>query len=115
MEFITQRLLQFRHMFQYTPFRHKGIIHELVLLSLGENKIDPHFLNECKHLKMISQFAVGYDNINIPEATRLGIPVGNTPEVLSDATADIAFGLMIAVSRKFFFNYKKIFLYSSNI
>ena len=79
-----------------------------VLLSLGENKIDPHFLNECKHLKMISQFAVGYDNINIPEATRLGIPVGNTPEVLSDATADIAFALMIAVSRKFFFNYKKL-------
>lgn len=79
-----------------------------ILLSLGENKIDPYFLNECKHLKMISQFAVGYDNINIPEATKLGIPVGNTPDVLSDATADIAFGLMLAVSRKFFYNYKKI-------
>jgi len=79
-----------------------------ILLSLGENKIDPYFLQECKHLKMISQFAVGYDNINIPEATRLGIPVGNTPGVLADATADIAFGLMIAVSRKFFFNHLKI-------
>ena len=79
-----------------------------ILLSLGENKIDPYFLNECKHLKMISQFAVGYDNINIPEATKLGIPIGNTPDVLSAATADIAFGLMISVSRKFFFNYKKI-------
>jgi glyoxylate reductase len=79
-----------------------------ILLSLGENNLDPHFLNECKHLKMISQFAVGYDNINIPEATKLGIPVGNTPDVLSDATADIAFGLMQAVSRKFFYNYKKI-------
>lgn len=79
-----------------------------ILLSLGENKIDPYFLNECRHLKMISQFAVGYDNIHIPEATRLGIPVGNTPDVLSEATADIAFGLMIAVSRKFFFNHKMI-------
>lgn len=79
-----------------------------ILLSLGENKIDSYFLNECKHLKMISQFAVGYDNINIPEATALGIPVGNTPGVLADATADIAFGLMIAVSRKFFFNHLKI-------
>ncbi len=79
-----------------------------ILLSLGENKIDAQFLQECQHLKMISQFAVGYDNINIAEATKLGIPVGNTPDVLSAATADIAFGLMIAVSRKFFFNYKKI-------
>jgi len=79
-----------------------------ILLSLGENKLDSDFLRENKHLKMISQFAVGYDNINIPEATRLGIPVGNTPDVLSEATADIAFGLMIAVSRKFFFNHKMI-------
>lgn len=79
-----------------------------ILLSLGENKLDSNFLRENKHLKMISQFAVGYDNINIPEATRLGIPVGNTPDVLSEATADIAFGLMISVSRKFFFNHKMI-------
>lgn len=79
-----------------------------ILLSLGENKLDAYFLQQNQHLKMISQFAVGYDNINIPEATRLGIPVGNTPDVLSEATADIAFGLMIAVSRKFFFNHKMI-------
>lgn len=94
------------------PMTQEELIHEAkqadILLSLGENKIDPHFLQECKHLKMISQFAVGYDNIHIPEATRLGIPVGNTPGVLADATADIAFGLMIAVSRKFFFNHLKI-------
>jgi glyoxylate reductase len=71
-------------------------------------KIDAAFLDECKHLEIISQFGVGYDNINIPEATKLGIPVGNTPGVLTDATADIAFGLMIAVSRKMFFMHKKI-------
>lgn len=71
-------------------------------------KIDEHFLNECKHLNIISQFGVGYDNININEATKLGIPIGNTPDVLTDATADIAFGLMIASSRKMFFMHKKI-------
>jgi glyoxylate reductase len=65
-------------------------------------KIDKFFLNQCKHLDIISQFAVGYDNIDIPEATRLGIPVGFTPDVLSEATADVAFGLMIAASRKMF-------------
>ncbi len=78
------------------------------LLCLSADKINAEFLNECKHLQVISQFAVGYDNINVPEATKLGIPVGNTPDVLSDATADIAFGLMMAVSRKFFYLHKTI-------
>jgi glyoxylate reductase len=71
-------------------------------------KIDAEFLDECSHLEIISQFGVGYDNINITEATKHGIPVGNTPGVLTDATADIAFGLMIAASRKMFFMHKKI-------
>ena len=59
-------------------------------------------------LEIISQFAAGYDNINIAEATRLGIPVGNAPDAMSDATADTAFGLMIAVSRKMFYMHKTI-------
>ena len=78
------------------------------LLCTLTAKIDAEFLNECSHLEIISQFGVGYDNINIDEATKLGIPVGNTPGVLTDATADIAFGLMIAASRKMFFMNKKI-------
>lgn len=78
------------------------------VLCLGTDKIDAFFLNECKHLDIISQFAVGYDNINVAEATKLGIPLGYAPGAMSDATADIAFGLMIAVSRKFFYNHKKI-------
>ncbi len=78
------------------------------LLSMGSDKIDKYFLNECRHLDIISQFAVGYDNIDVKEATRLKIPVGNTPGVLSDATADIAFGLMIATSRKMFYMHKSI-------
>lgn len=78
------------------------------LLSLGADKLDKTFFSQCSHLNIIAQFAVGYDNIDVPEATRLGIPVGNTPDVLSEATADVAFGLMIAVSRKMFYLHKTI-------
>ncbi|MBX2964183.1 MAG: D-glycerate dehydrogenase [Cyclobacteriaceae bacterium] len=78
------------------------------LLSLGADKLDKHFFNQCSHLDIIGQFAVGYDNIDVEAATSAGIPVSNTPDVLSEATADVAFGLMIAVSRKMFFNHKTI-------
>ena len=49
------------------------------ILTLLTDVIDADFLNACAHLDIISQFAVGYDNINIPEATKLGIAVGYTP------------------------------------
>ena len=78
------------------------------LISVGQNKIDKHFLHECSHLKTVAQMAVGYDNIDIPEATKAKMPIGNTPGVLSKATADIAFLLMLAASRKAFFMHKKI-------
>ncbi len=73
------------------------------LLSAGYNKIDAHFLQACRHLKVISLLSVGYDNVDMAEATRLGIPVGNTPGVLSKATSDVALLLMLAVSRKAFY------------
>ena len=79
-----------------------------VLLCSGPDKLDKHFLNSCSHLDMISQFAAGYDNIDVDEATRLGLPIGYTPGAMRNATADIAFGLMIATSRKMFFMHKKI-------
>ena len=78
------------------------------LVTLLTDVIDKNFLDECKHLDIISQFAVGYDNIDIAEATRLGIAIGYTPGAMSDATADVAFGLMIAASRKMFYMNKKI-------
>ena len=81
--------------------------HNALFCTLTD-KIDSQFLNECNHLEIISQFGVGFDNIDIDEATRLEIPVGNTPDVLSEATADIAFGLMIATSRKMFYLHKSI-------
>jgi glyoxylate reductase len=78
------------------------------LLSLITDKIDAEFLHLCKHLEFISQCGAGYDNIDLVTATKLGIPVANTPDAMSQATADIAFGLMIAVSRKMFYMHKSI-------
>ncbi|HNU41944.1 MAG TPA: D-glycerate dehydrogenase, partial [Cyclobacteriaceae bacterium] len=69
---------------------------------------DRSFFETCKHLEIVSQFAVGFDNIDVAAATEFKIPVCNTPDVLSEATADVAFGLMINVSRKMFYNHKLI-------
>ena len=78
------------------------------IICLSADTIDGNFLHECNHLEIISQFAAGYDNIDISTATELRIPVGNTPGAMSNATADIAFGLMIGVSRKMFYMFKTI-------
>ena len=78
------------------------------IITLGTDPINKSFLNACHQLDLISQFAVGYDNIDITEATRLGILVGNAPGAMSDATADVAFGLMITTSRKMFYMHKTI-------
>ena len=79
-----------------------------ILFSSSIYKLDADFLEQNKHLKLISQFAAGYNNIDIKKASGLGIPIANTPNAMSDATADIAFGLMLAVARKMFFMHKKI-------
>ena len=73
------------------------------LLSAGGNKIDKAFLEAVKHLKVISLHSAGYDNVDVAAATAIKMPIGNTPGVLSDATADIAFLLMLATSRKAFY------------
>lgn len=71
------------------------------LLCTSGDSIDAAFLHACSHLKIISIYAVGYDNIDIRIASQLGIPIGHTPGVLTDATAEIAFGLLVAVARNF--------------
>lgn len=81
--------------------------HQALLCTVSE-MITKEYLERCCHLDIISQFAVGYDNIDVAEATRLKIPIGFTPDVMSEATADIAFGLMIATARKMFFLHKTI-------
>ncbi|MEO6313336.1 MAG: D-glycerate dehydrogenase [Chitinophagaceae bacterium] len=78
------------------------------LLSAGAGAITAHFLHACSHLKVIALHSVGYDNVDIAAATQLRIPVGNTPGVLSKATADTAFLLMLATSRKAFYLHKRI-------
>jgi lactate dehydrogenase-like 2-hydroxyacid dehydrogenase len=78
------------------------------LISAGYNKIDASFLKASKHLKVIALHSVGFDNVDVEEATRLKIPIGNTPGVVSSATADVAFLLMLAVSRKAFFQHQRI-------
>lgn len=81
--------------------------YEAVLVS-GPVKVDRHFLESCRHLKIVSLMSVGYDNVDIEAARTLGIAVGNTPGVLSGATADTAFLLMLAASRKAFHMHKEI-------
>jgi glyoxylate reductase len=65
------------------------------------DKIDGDTMDEAgPRLKVISNYAVGFDNVDVPAATSRGIPVGNTPGVLTDATADFAFALLMAVARR---------------
>ncbi len=78
------------------------------LLVAGFAKIDEDFFLQCPNIKVVSLFSVGYDSVDLAAATKYKVPVGNTPDVLSKATADTAFLLMLAVSRKAFYNYKKI-------
>jgi glyoxylate reductase len=71
------------------------------LLCLLTDQIDGEIMDEAgPQLKVISNHAVGFDNIDVHAATARKIPVGNTPDVLTDATADFAFALMMAVARR---------------
>lgn len=71
------------------------------LLSLLTDRIDGPVLDAAgSRLKVISNHAVGFDNIDVPAATARGIPVGNTPGILTDATADFAFALLMAAARR---------------
>jgi len=71
------------------------------LLCLLTDPIDAALMDAAgPQLKVISNMAVGYDNIDVKEATRRGIPVGNTPGILTDATADFAFALLLAAARR---------------
>jgi len=71
------------------------------LLCLLTDMIDGEVMDRAgSQFKVISNYAVGFDNIDVPAATARKIPVGNTPDVLTDATADFAFALMMAVARR---------------
>lgn len=71
------------------------------ILSLLSDRIDDEVFNAAgNQLKVVSNFAVGFNNIDVAAANKRSIAVGNTPDVLTDATADIAVGLLLAAARK---------------
>jgi len=70
------------------------------LLSILTDKIDAEIMDAAPKLKVISNMAVGFDNIDVPAATSRGIIIGNTPGVLTETTADFAFALLMATGRR---------------
>ncbi len=69
------------------------------LLTLLTDRIDASLMDAAPKLRVVSNCAVGFDNIDIAEATKRGIMVGNTSEVLTETTADFAFALLMAAAR----------------
>ncbi len=70
------------------------------MLCLLTDTIDEEVISELDQIKVISNYAVGYDNIDVEAATERGIPVTNTPGVLTDATAEIAWSLIFSTARR---------------
>src|SRR5579875_1484665 len=70
------------------------------LLTLLTDRVDAELLAAAPKLRVIANYAVGYDNIDVDAATARGIPVGNTPDALTEATADLAFALLMAAARR---------------
>jgi glyoxylate reductase len=70
------------------------------LLCLLTDQVDEPLLEQCRQLRAISNYAVGSDNVDLSAATARGIPVGNTPGVLTSATADLTMALLLASARQ---------------
>ena len=70
------------------------------LLCLLTDRVDAALLEAAPRLRVVSTMAVGYDNIDVEAATARGIAVGNTPGVLTETTADLAFALILATARR---------------
>jgi len=70
------------------------------LLSLLTDRVDSELIGACPQLEAIANYAVGVDNVDVEAATGRGIPVGNTPGVLTESTADLTLALILAVMRR---------------
>src|ERR671936_673246 len=70
------------------------------LVSLLTDRIDADLMDAAPRLRVVSNYAVGFNNIDVAAATARGVAVGNTPGVLTDATADMAFCLLIGAARR---------------
>ena len=80
---------------------HRAVAGADVALTLLHDRVDDAFLEAAgPQLRAVANVAVGFDNIDVPAATRRGVLVTNTPGVLTEATADLAFALILAVTRR---------------
>ncbi len=70
------------------------------LLTLITDRVDGELLDACPSVRAVANYGVGVDNIDVAACTRRGIPVGNTPDVLTAATADLTFALILAAARR---------------
>src|SRR4051794_20548562 len=77
-----------------------GVAEAEGLLTLVTDRVDAAVLDAAPRLRAIANMAVGTDNIDLEAASARGIGVGNTPDVLTDATADLAFALLLALARR---------------
>jgi len=78
----------------------EGAKDAFAILSTVSNQIDKDILDSCPNLIIVSNYGVGFENIDVPDATKKGIYVTNTPDVLTETTADLAWALMFAVARR---------------
>jgi glyoxylate reductase len=76
------------------------------LISLLSDSINSKVIESNPDLKIISNYAVGYNNIDVDTATRLGIKVTNTPEILTETTADLTWALLLSVARRIVYSDK---------
>lgn len=70
------------------------------LLTLLTDRVDAELIAAAPKLKVVANYAVGYDNVDVDAASARGIAVGNTPDALTEATADLAFALLMASARR---------------
>lgn len=86
------------------PMPHERLLQEMkdadAVFTNVADRIDKQLIEQSSSLKVISTMAVGYDNIDVEAATTHGIAVGHTPGVLTEATADLTFTLLVATSRR---------------
>jgi glyoxylate reductase len=78
----------------------EGVAEADGLLSLLVDEVDTELMDAAPKLRAVANYAIGFDNIDVEAAAARDVQVGNTPDVLTDATADLAWALMLAVARR---------------
>ncbi|RLF05835.1 MAG: D-glycerate dehydrogenase, partial [Thermoprotei archaeon] len=89
---------------KYTPPPREVLLQKArevdALVTLLTDKIDKELLDNAPRLRIVAQYAVGFDNIDVEYATKRGVYVTNTPGVLTDATADLTWAILLAAARR---------------